>query len=114
MKPGSSPIPPEKTAWEKLDRAFRKSLTVSKEELLKEEARMKRQRAGKKHARKKSGPSGFGVGGPHMLWLARAEGRRLRARQEASGTNSAWAPSLAILTTAPKSPMSDWGAFRRL
>lgn len=47
-------------------------------------------------------------------WYAQAGGRRLRAKQKAFVTKPAWAPWLAILTTAPKSPMSHWGAFLRL
>ena len=34
--------PPEETGWDRLDRAFRTVITVPKERLLKEEARLKR------------------------------------------------------------------------
>jgi hypothetical protein len=43
---------PEETPWQRLDHAFRKVLTVSKEALLKEEAKLKRTRSRKKHTNK--------------------------------------------------------------
>jgi len=51
MKPLPAPDVPGKTPWEKLDNAVRTVFTVSKEALLKEEARRKRVRA-KKRAKK--------------------------------------------------------------
>jgi hypothetical protein len=46
----SAPIPqsPEGMPWERLDRAFRTVITVSKKALLKEEARLKRLRQKKR------------------------------------------------------------------
>ena len=44
----------EQTPWEKLDNAFRTVIRVSKEELLKEEARLKRKRERKRRAKKSS------------------------------------------------------------
>ena len=41
-----------------------------------------------------------------------AGGRRHRAKQKSFGTLPAQAPSLAILTSVPKSPNFNWGAFR--
>jgi hypothetical protein len=52
MKPASVPKLPEGTPWERLDHAFRKTLTVSKEVLLKEEAKAKRKSANKRAKRK--------------------------------------------------------------
>lgn len=40
---------PEMTPWDRLDRAFRTVLTVPKDRLLKEEARLKAQRKRKRH-----------------------------------------------------------------
>jgi hypothetical protein len=51
MKRAPTPSLPEGTPWERLDHAFRTVLTVSKEALLKEEARLKRLRQ-KKRAKK--------------------------------------------------------------
>jgi hypothetical protein len=51
MKPTPAPNVEGKTAWEKLDRAFRTVLRVPKEALLKEEAKIK-QRRQKKRAKK--------------------------------------------------------------
>ena len=52
MKRQSVPCLPEGTPWERLDSAFRKALTVSKEELLKAEKKAKLKNA-KKRAKKK-------------------------------------------------------------
>ncbi len=52
MKPTPIPSIPGKTPWERLDNAFRKILTVSKEDLLKEEAKYKKARVLKKRAKK--------------------------------------------------------------
>jgi hypothetical protein len=52
MKPAPAPDVPGNTPWEKLDSAVRTVFSVSKEAVLKEEARMKRLRA-KKRAKKK-------------------------------------------------------------
>ena len=53
MKPAAAPKLPEGTPWEKLDMAFRKALTVSKEALLKEEAKAKRAQERKKKRTKR-------------------------------------------------------------
>ncbi len=52
MKPLPPPEVPGNTAWERLDNAFRTALTVSKEELVKREAKWKRSRPRRKRARK--------------------------------------------------------------
>ena len=52
MKPAPAPELPEGTPWERLDHAFRRVLTVPKEALLKEEAKVKRARAKKERTRK--------------------------------------------------------------
>lgn len=54
MKPLPAPNVPGNTEWERFDNAFRKIITVSKEDLLKEEAKWKRARARKKRAKKPS------------------------------------------------------------
>lgn len=55
MKPALTPPKlPEGTPWERLDRAFRTVLNVSKEALLKEEATLKKSRARKKRAKRKT------------------------------------------------------------
>ena len=53
MKPAPTPSSQEETPSGRLDRAFRTALTVPKEALLKEEARLKKRRA-KKRARKRA------------------------------------------------------------
>ncbi len=53
MRVKPAPDLPEGTPWERLDRAFRKVITVPKEALLKEEARLKRLRQ-RKRAKKTS------------------------------------------------------------
>jgi hypothetical protein len=45
MKPAPAPNVPGNTAFERFDNAFRKVLTVSKEDLLKAESKWKRARA---------------------------------------------------------------------
>lgn len=52
MKPAPAPEVPGNTPWEKLDSAVRAVFSVSKDALLKEEARLKRLRE-KKRAKKK-------------------------------------------------------------
>jgi hypothetical protein len=52
MKPLPPPEVPGTTPWERFDNAFRAVLTVSKEELLKREAKWKRDRERKKRAKK--------------------------------------------------------------
>jgi len=54
MKPAPAPNVPGNTEAERMDNALRKILTVSKEALLKEEAKWKRARARKKRATKPS------------------------------------------------------------
>ncbi len=54
MKPLSAPYVPGKTDYERFDNALRKVLTVSKEELLKREAKEKHRNT-QKRARKKKG-----------------------------------------------------------
>ena len=44
MKPQPAPYVPGDTEWERFDNAFRKIITVSKEAVLKAEAKDKRQR----------------------------------------------------------------------
>ncbi len=44
MKPQPAPDVPGNTDWERFDNAFRKVITISKEALLKDEARLKRKR----------------------------------------------------------------------
>jgi hypothetical protein len=51
-KPAPAPHVPGNTDAERMDNALRKILTVSKEDLLKEEAKWKRTRARKKRATK--------------------------------------------------------------
>ena len=51
MKPAPAPDMPGNTEFERFDNAVRKVLTVSKEELLKEEAKWKRARPRKKRAK---------------------------------------------------------------
>jgi hypothetical protein len=53
MKPSPAPSIPGNTDWERLDNAVRAVFKVPKEALLKEEARLKRQRERKKTTRKK-------------------------------------------------------------
>ena len=52
MKPLPAPNVPGKTEFERFDNAVRQVLTVSKEELLKREAKWKRARARKKRTKK--------------------------------------------------------------
>jgi len=52
MKPLPAPHVPGDTEAERFDNAVRKMLTVSKDELLKREAKWKRARARKKRAKK--------------------------------------------------------------
>lgn len=52
MKPLSPPPVPGNTEAERMDNAVRKMFTVSKEDYLKEEARLKRVRARKRTERK--------------------------------------------------------------
>jgi len=52
MKPTPAPNVPGKTEFERFDNAFRKVLTVSKADLLKAEAKWKRDRERKKRAKK--------------------------------------------------------------
>ena len=54
MKPAPAPNVPGDTDAERMDNALRKILTVSKDDLLKEEAKWKRARARKKRAKKPS------------------------------------------------------------
>jgi hypothetical protein len=54
MKPLPAPNVPGNTDAERMSNALRKVLTVSKEDLLKEEAKWKRARARKKRATKPS------------------------------------------------------------
>lgn len=51
MKPAPPPNVPGNTEAEKFDNALRKVLSVSKEDLLKAEAKWKRERARKKRAK---------------------------------------------------------------
>jgi hypothetical protein len=53
MKPQPAPDVPGNTPWEKLDNAVRKVFSVSKEAVLKEEARLKAQRQQAKSKPKK-------------------------------------------------------------
>ena len=52
MKPAPAPDVPGKTDAERFDNAVRKMLTVSKQDLLKEEEKWKRARARKRRAKK--------------------------------------------------------------
>lgn len=52
MKPLPAPNVPGNTDWERFDNAFHAILTVSKEDLLKEEAKWKKARAKKRRAKK--------------------------------------------------------------
>jgi hypothetical protein len=52
MKPLPAPNVPGNTEAEKFENAVRKIFSVSKEELLKQEAKLKRSRARKKQAKK--------------------------------------------------------------
>jgi len=52
MKPEPPPNVPGKTPWQKLDNAVRHIFTVSKEDVLKEEAKHKRPRTKKQSRRK--------------------------------------------------------------
>ena len=52
MKPLPAPHVPGNTEQERMDYAVRKMFTVSKEDVLKEEARQKRARARKKRTKK--------------------------------------------------------------
>jgi len=54
MKPLPAPNVPGNTDAERMDNALRKILTVSKDDLLKEEANWKRARARKKRSKKSS------------------------------------------------------------
>jgi hypothetical protein len=54
MKPLPAPNVPGSTEAERMDNALRKILTVSKEDLVKEEEKWKRARARKKRAKKPS------------------------------------------------------------
>jgi hypothetical protein len=54
MKPAPAPSVPGNTEWQRFDNAVGKLLSVPKEAFLKEEARLKRERA-KKRAAKKPG-----------------------------------------------------------
>jgi len=51
VKPATAPDVPGNTEFERFDNAVRKVLTVSKEDLLKAEAKWKRARARKKRAK---------------------------------------------------------------
>jgi len=53
-KPTPAPNVPGNTEAERMDNALRKILTVSKEDLLKEEAKWKRARARKKRSKQSS------------------------------------------------------------
>jgi hypothetical protein len=53
MKPEPAPEVPGKTPWERLDNAVRSVFSVPKDKLLKEEAKLKRQRATKRKRTKK-------------------------------------------------------------
>jgi hypothetical protein len=53
MKPEPAPNVEGSTSWERFDNAVRAVLTVSKETILKEEARLKRLRTTKKKRAKK-------------------------------------------------------------
>lgn len=55
MKPAPPPEVPGNTPWERFDNVFRTILTVSKEDLVKAEAKWKREREKKKRARKSAG-----------------------------------------------------------
>ena len=52
MKPEPPPKVPGKTPWEKLDNAVRQIFTVSKDDVLKAEARQKQSRQKKRTQRK--------------------------------------------------------------
>jgi len=52
MKPLPAPHVPGKTEFERFDNAMRKVLSVSKEDLLKQEAQWKRERTRKKRSNK--------------------------------------------------------------
>jgi hypothetical protein len=52
MKPAPAPNIPGNTEFERFDNAFRKVLTVSKEDLVKAEAKWKRARARKKRVKR--------------------------------------------------------------
>jgi uncharacterized membrane protein len=54
MKPAPAPNVPGNTEAERMDNALRKILTVSKEDLLKAEAKWKRARARKKRSKQPS------------------------------------------------------------
>jgi hypothetical protein len=51
MRPLPAPDVPGDTEWERFDNAFRKIITVSKEALLKDEAKRKRARERRKRAK---------------------------------------------------------------
>jgi hypothetical protein len=53
MKPEPAPKVPGETPWERLDNAVRAVLTVPADKVLKEEAKLKRQRASKRKRTKK-------------------------------------------------------------
>jgi hypothetical protein len=53
-KPAPAPHVPGATPWERFDNAIRSVFKVSKEALLKEEAKLKRQKAKKKRGKKRS------------------------------------------------------------
>lgn len=53
MKTQQAPKRPQETPWERLDRAFRTVLTVPKDKLLKEEARLRRTKVRKKAPKKR-------------------------------------------------------------
>ena len=58
MKPAAAPkLPDDATPWQRLDIAFRTALTIPKETLLKEEARLKKLRARKRARRRAKKPS---------------------------------------------------------
>lgn len=55
MKPAPAPDVPGATPWERFDNAVRNVFNVSKEALLKEEAKQKQQRAKKRAKKKRAG-----------------------------------------------------------
>jgi hypothetical protein len=56
VKPESAPEVPGKTPWERLDNAVRSVFGVSKDQVLKEEAKQKRKRATKRKTAKSNQP----------------------------------------------------------
>jgi len=57
MKPAPAPNVPGKTPWERLDNAVRAVFSVPKDRVLKEEARLKRQRTSAKRKKSKKQPA---------------------------------------------------------